>query len=88
MRIKFDKLIVQYVKDRDEVMLAYPDTKKLDDLLIKYRYLYTPEYHERWSKASAEVKTRTIELMIASWSEAPLWLKEKVRQAQEARREK
>lgn len=85
---QFSPTIVEYVKDRDQVMLAYPDTTKLDDFYRKYKSVFTDEFilKTRYYTRSKEFKLMTIENMIASWSEAPLWFKEKVRQAQEARK--
>lgn len=75
----------RYVNDRDEAMLAYPDTSKLEALYIKYDNLFSPEFKRRWSKASDLVKVMTLESMISSWTEAPDELKEKVIQAREER---
>ena len=75
----------RYVKDRDEAMLAYPDTSKLEALYIKYDILFPPDFKRRWSKASDLVKVMTLESMISSWSGAPAELREKVRQAREER---
>lgn len=78
----------RYVKDRDEAMMAYPDTSKLEALYNKYNALYPPEFNRRWSKASDLVKVMTLESMISSWSGAPDELREKVRQAREERGKK
>ena len=78
----------RYVKDRDEAMMAYPDTSKLEALYIKYDNLFPPEFKRRWSKASDLVKVMTLESMISTWSGAPDELVEKVRQAKEAREER
>lgn len=75
----------KYVKDRDEAMMAYPDTSKLETLYKKYNALYSPEFKRRWSKASDLVKVMTLESMIMSWTGAPAELREKVRQAREER---
>ena len=78
----------KYIKDRDEAMMAYPDTGKLETLYIKYDILFSPDFKRRWSKASDLVKVMTLESMISSWSGAPAELREKVRQAREERAEK
>ena len=75
----------RYVKDRDEAMLAYPDTSKLEALYIKYGNLFPLEFKRRWSEASDLVKVMTLESMIMSWRGAPAELREKVRQAREER---
>lgn len=81
-------MIKRYVEDRDDAMLAYPDTSKLEALYIKYDNLFSPDFKRRWSKASDLVKVMTLESMISSWSGAPDELREKVRQAREERSEK
>lgn len=78
-------MIKRYVEDRDDAMMAYPDISKLEALYKKYNALYPPEFKRRWSKASDLVKVMTLESMILSWVEAPAELREKVRQAKEAR---
>ena len=78
----------RYVKDRDEAMLAYPDTSKLEALYIKYDNLFPLEFKRRWSEASDLVKVMTLESMIMSWRGAPAELREKVRQAREERGKK
>lgn len=78
-------MIKRYVEDRDDAMLAYPDTSKLEALYIKYDNLFSPDFKRRWSEASDLVKVMTLESMILSWTEAPDELKEKVRQAREER---
>ena len=78
----------RYVKDRDEAMLAYPDTSKLEALYIKYGNLFPLEFKRRWSEASDLIKVMTLESMIMSWREAPAELREKVRQAREERGKK
>lgn len=80
-------MIKRYVEDRDDAMLAYPDTSKLEALYNKYNALYPPEFKRRWSKASDLVKVMTLESMISSWGGAPAELREKVRQAREERAE-
>lgn len=75
----------RYIKDRDDAMLAYPDTSKLEALYKKYNALYPPEFKKRWSKASELVKVMTLESMISSWTGAPAELREKVRHAREER---
>ena len=78
----------RYVKDRDEAILAYPDTSKLEALYIKYDNLFPSEFKRRWSEASDLVKVMTLESMILSWTGAPAELREKVRQAREERGKK
>lgn len=78
----------RYAKDRDEAMMAYPDTSKLETLYIKYDILFPPDFKRRWNKASDLVKVMTLESMISSWSGAPAELREKVRQAREERGKK
>ena len=75
----------RYVKDRDEAMLAYPDTSKLEALYIKYDNLFSPEFKNRWSKASDLVKVMTLESMIMTWQGAPAELREKARRTREER---
>lgn len=77
----------RYVRDRDEAMMAYPDTSKLEALYDKYDALFSPDFKRRWSKASDLVKVMTLEKMILCWAGAPDELREKVRQAREARKE-
>lgn len=80
-------MIKRYVEDRDDAMIAYPDTSKLEALYIKYDNLFPPEFKRRWSKASDLVKVMTLESMISSWTGAPAELREKVRRTREARKE-
>ena len=71
----------EYIKDRNEAMMAYPDTTKLDALVKKY-----PEYFdERMSRAwewlgevNPASKVRTLGKMITMWRDAPQWLIDKV----------
>lgn len=77
--------IHRYIKDRDEAMMAYPDTSKLEALYNKYNALYPPEFKRRWSKASDLVKVMTLEKMILCWAGAPDDLVAKVKRAQEER---
>jgi hypothetical protein len=77
--------IHRYIKDRDEAMLAYPDTSKLEALYIKYDNIFPPEFKRRWSKASDLVKVMTLEKMILCWAGAPDELVAKVKRAQEER---
>lgn len=73
--------IHDYIKDRDEAMMAYPDTSKLEALYKKYEGLYSPEFKRRWSKASDQVKVMTLEKMIFEWAGAPKELIAKVKTA-------
>lgn len=77
-----------YIKDRDAAMLSYPDTRKLEDLVKKYPYVFSPQFKAMWRSAGEHVKTRTLEIMIKEWTGAPAWLKSKVADAERARRGK
>ena len=79
------KDIADYIKDRDAAMLSYPDTTKLEDLVKKYPYVFSPQFKAMWSKAESYVKLRTLEVMIKEWTGAPLWLQTKVEEAERER---
>lgn len=81
-----DDLIHQYVKDRNCALLKYPDTSGYDELENIYGEGLLKCTKGIWEKLTSEQKLELMETIIFSWSEAPLWLKEKVRQAQEARK--
>lgn len=70
-----------YIKDRNNAMLAYPDTTKLEDLVKDYPFLFSQEFMAMWKNADSYVKTRTLEVMIDEWAEAPAWLTDKVKRA-------
>lgn len=78
--------IANYVKDRDDAMLDYPDTTKLEALVRKYPFCFSPQFKAMWGNAGPYVKTRTLEVMINEWAEAPVWLKTKVETAIAERR--
>lgn len=70
-----------YIKDRNNAMLAYPDTTKLEALVKDYPFLFSHEFMAMWKNADSYVKTRTLEVMIDEWTEAPSWLTDKVKRA-------
>lgn len=70
-----------YIKDRNNAMLAYPDTTKLEELVKNYPFLFSQEFMAMWKNADSYVKTRTLEVMIDEWTEAPAWLTDKVKRA-------
>ena len=70
-----------YIKDRNDAMLAYPDTTKLENLVKDYPFLFSQEFMDIWKYADSYVKTRTLEVMIDEWAEAPAWLTDKVKRA-------
>lgn len=70
-----------YIKDRDNAMLSYPDTTKLENLVKNYPFLFSPQFKAMWKNADSSVKTRTLEIMIGEWTEAPTWLTDKVKEA-------
>ena len=71
-----------YIKARNEAMLAYPDTTKLDGLLITFKDYYPKEFRLMWAMANPQTKLRTMESMILDWTEAPLSLVAKVKEAE------
>lgn len=70
-----------YIKDRNNAMLAYPDTTKLEALVKDYPFLFSPQFKAMWKNAKSYVKIRTLEVMIDEWTEAPAWLTDKVKRA-------
>ena len=70
-----------YIKDRNNAMLSYPDTTKLEALVKDYPFLFSPQFKAMWKNADSYVKTRTLEVMIGEWTEAPAWLTDKVKEA-------
>lgn len=73
-------MIKRYLEDRDEAMLAYPDTSKLDELINKWPGAFPPDFKRRLRKASPGFKTLILEKMILQWAEAPEELIIKVKQ--------
>lgn len=70
-----------YVKDRNEAMLDYPDTTKLEALVRKYPKAFSPRFIVLWATATQDTKVRTLEIMIDGWTDAPSWLCDKVKAA-------
>lgn len=70
-----------YVKDRNAAMLDYPDTTKLEALVKKYPNAFSPQFKAMWRNAGSYTKTRTLEIMIDGWTDAPSWLSDKVKAA-------
>lgn len=70
-----------YIKDRNDAMLAYPDTTKLENLVKDYPFLFSPQFKAMWKNAKSYTKIRTLEVMIGEWTEAPAWLTDKVKRA-------
>lgn len=64
-------MIKRYLEDRDEAMLAYPDTSKLEQLIDKWPGVFPPDFKRRLRKASPGFKTLVLEKMILQWAEAP-----------------
>jgi hypothetical protein len=64
-------MIKRYLEDRDEAMLAYPDTSKLEKLIDKWPGVFPPDFKRRLRKASPGFKTLILEKMILQWAEAP-----------------
>lgn len=64
-------MIKRYLEDRDEAMLAYPDTSKLEQLINKWPGVFPPDFKRRLRKASPGFKTLILEKMILQWAEAP-----------------
>lgn len=73
--------IATYIKDRNDAMLSYPDTTKLEALVKDYPFLFSQEFMAMWKNAKSYTKTRTLEVMIDEWAEAPAWLTDKVKKA-------
>lgn len=73
-------MIKRYLEDRDEAMLAYPDTSKLEQLIDKWPGVFPPDFKRRLRKASPGFKTLILEKMILQWAEAPEELIIKIKQ--------
>lgn len=73
-------MIKRYLEDRDEAMLAYPDTSKLEQLIDKWPGVFPPDFKRRLRKASPGFKTLILEKMILEWAEAPEELIIKIKQ--------
>lgn len=73
-------MIKRYLEDRDEAMLAYPDTSKLNDLINKWPGAFPPDFKRRLRNASPAFKTLVLEKMILQWAEAPEELIIKIKQ--------
>lgn len=73
-------MIKRYLEDRDEAMLAYPDTSKLEQLINKWPGVFPPDFKRRLRKASPGFKTLILEKMILQWAEAPEELIIKIKQ--------
>lgn len=73
--------ISTYIRDRDRAMLAYPDITKLEALVKDYPFLFSPQFKAMWKNSDSYVKTRTLEVMIDEWTEAPSWLTDRVKEA-------
>lgn len=71
-----------YIKARNEAMLAYPDTSKLNNLIIDFKEYFPQTFRFMWGMAAPETKLRTLEKMILEWKEAPLSLVRKVKDAE------
>ena len=73
-------MIKRYLEDRDEAMLAYPDTSKLEKLYDKWPGVFPPDFKRRLRKASPGFKTLVLEKMILQWADAPEELIIKIKQ--------
>ena len=73
-------MIKRYLEDRDEAMLAYPDTSKLEQLIDKWPGVFPHDFQRRLRKASPGFKTLILEKMILQWAEAPEELIIKIKQ--------
>lgn len=73
-------MIKRYLEDRDEAMLSYPDTSKLEQLIDKWPGVFPPDFKRRLRKASPGFKTLILEKMILQWAEAPEELIIKIKQ--------
>lgn len=73
-------MIKRYLEDRDEAMLAYPDTSKLEKLYDKWPGVFPPDFKRRLRYASPAFKTLILEKMILQWAEAPEELIIKIKQ--------
>lgn len=74
--------LIDYLKDRDNAMLLYPDTKGIEKLVSDYPTCFSPQFLMMWEHATQYTKVRTLELMIKQWVKAPKWLSLKVEQAE------
>jgi len=72
----------EYIEARNKAMLAYPDTTKLNNLIIEFKEYFPQTFRLMWSMANATTKVRTLEKMILNWTEAPLSLVRKVKDAE------
>lgn len=77
--------IDEYLKARNEAMLAYPNTRLLDELVENYQGFFSLQFHMMWDHATHYTKVRTLEIMIKDWNKAPDWLIAKVKEAEESR---
>lgn len=82
MNINMSKLQT-YIKDRNDAMMAYPDTSKLDDLVKKYPDYFSPQFKRMFSNANTATKVRTLQIMIREWLSAPDWLIDKINEDDE-----
>ena len=73
-------MIKRYMEDRDEAMLAYPDTSKLEKLYDKWPGVFPPDFKRRFKNSSPAFKTLVLEKMILQWAEAPEELIIKIKQ--------
>lgn len=73
-------MIKRYLEDRDEAMLAYPDTSKLEKLYDKWPGVFPPEFKRQFKNSSPGFKTLVLEKMILQWAEAPEELIIKIKQ--------
>ena len=71
-----------YIQARDNAMLAYPDTTKLNNLIFEYPDYFPRLFRFMWAQASQATRIRTLEKMILNWTEAPLPLIKKVKDAE------
>lgn len=74
-----------YITRRDEAMLDYPDTTKLEELVRDYPVFFSPQFIVLWATATPDTKVRTLEYMIKEWTRAPEWLLKKVNEAEAER---
>ena len=72
----------EYIKARNEAMLAYPDTTKLNNLIFEYSEYFPRTFRFMWAQATQATKIRTLEKMILDWTGAPLSLIRKVKDAE------
>lgn len=74
-----------YITRRDEAMLDYPDTTKLEELVRDYPAFFSTQFIVLWATATADTKVRALEYMIKEWRLAPEWLIAKVNEAEAER---